>query len=543
MAGVFYKMSLQYIKYGAYYIIALAYSRIQPAGRYMPFRITLTQIRAYFLLRKSKIFDRQWYLQRYPDVADSNIDPICHFVLHGFCEGRVPNQSLEKYIRNGAANAQNISYTKYAEVARILYQENRGHLKNFDDDLVASGLKYFEKLPLFNKTDYFDLNQELMRVPGLNASKHAFLYGISEGRAIFNKKCVAKQLGIYSKCVKATQKQSDYVNANRNCFSVVYNETGNLFLMEFAECIAYDLRDAGHDVALLTENDDPSKITENNIIIAPHEFFFLGKWADVVNNRLLRHSVVLNTEQPQTLWFERAVPYTMMSRGVIDISPQVAAIYAATGFPSVHCDLSGPEVRDVLPQDEDAFFRVLPKRAKAIGNRTSRIEDRAIDVSFFGAISEHRDRFFSKTARFFSDYKCIFYCRRSPLPLTHQKGVNMLNAARHVGFHSKIVLNIHRDEFGFFEWHRMVRLGIETGAIVVSEPCLAHPYFQPNQHYFEESGRHIQNLVEWLLRSRDGQDEAETVRHNALELVDQRRGSQSAGRTIANFVCSRTSKL
>src|ERR1700686_3993530 len=80
-------MSLQYIKYGAYYIIALAYNRIRPAGRYMPFRITLTQLRAYFLLRKWKIFDHQWYIQRYPDVSDSNIDPICHFVRTDFTKG------------------------------------------------------------------------------------------------------------------------------------------------------------------------------------------------------------------------------------------------------------------------------------------------------------------------------------------------------------------------------------------------------------------------------------------------------------------------
>jgi hypothetical protein len=147
-------MSLQYIKYGAYYIIALAYNRIRPAGRYMPFRITLTQLRAYFLLRKWKIFDHQWYIQRYPDVAGFKYRSYMPFCTHGFYEGRVPNQSFEEYKRNGAANAQNISYTKYTEVARILGQENKGHLKDFDNDLVASGLKYFEKFPLFNETDY-----------------------------------------------------------------------------------------------------------------------------------------------------------------------------------------------------------------------------------------------------------------------------------------------------------------------------------------------------------------------------------------------------
>ena len=33
------------------------------------------------------------------------------------------------------------------------------------------------------------------------------------------------------------------------------------------------------------------------------------------------------------------------------------------------------------------------------------------------------------------------------------------------------MLNLHRDEFSYFEWHRVMMMGIEQGALVLSEPC------------------------------------------------------------------------
>lgn len=539
------------------YLFAVAFNRLSSTGRYMPLWLSSKQLKAYFLLKECGLFDRQWYLENYPDVEASKSDPLCHFVEHGIYEGRVPNQFIHKYIErdaspNSLVPAQTtMKYKRYLDAVRGLVRDedqvsetaiatigDKGLLRHFDDDLVLAGLKRFEKFPLFSERDYLELNLTLKTAPGLNLARHAFTYGLSEGRAIFNRRSIAKKLAIYSYLSKDTKVFLAPKNNNSEHFSVVYNETGNLFLKEIAECIAFDLRAAGHGVVLLTEKDDVGEALDKNIIIAPHEFFFLGEGSNWVRNKILRKSIVFNTEQPQTVWFDRAVPFTMMSRGVMDLCPSVAALYAASGLPAIHCDFSGPELTDDLPNHKDAFYRALPKGAKVVGVRESALKDRAIDISFFGGISEHRDRFFTMTARFFSDYKCIFYCRRSTLPLASEKNVDMLKAARHVGFHSKIILNIHRDEFGYFESHRIVRLGMEAGAVVVSEPCLDHPYFKPNQHYFQESGRHIQNLIEWLLKSGEGQVEAETVRRNAFELIDHRRASRIAGHTIASFVCN-----
>jgi len=38
------------------------------------------------VIKAYELFDEAWYLRQYPDVAHARIDPITHFVLHGFKE-------------------------------------------------------------------------------------------------------------------------------------------------------------------------------------------------------------------------------------------------------------------------------------------------------------------------------------------------------------------------------------------------------------------------------------------------------------------------
>lgn len=41
-------------------------------------------------LRRSHLFDREWYLDRYPDVRSRGMDPVGHYLKHGSAEGRDP---------------------------------------------------------------------------------------------------------------------------------------------------------------------------------------------------------------------------------------------------------------------------------------------------------------------------------------------------------------------------------------------------------------------------------------------------------------------
>jgi len=44
----------------------------------------------YKLISRSKYFDKKWYLNRYPDIAKAKIDPVEHYITHGWHEGRNP---------------------------------------------------------------------------------------------------------------------------------------------------------------------------------------------------------------------------------------------------------------------------------------------------------------------------------------------------------------------------------------------------------------------------------------------------------------------
>ena len=45
----------------------------------------------------SRFFSRQWYLSRYPDVAESGMDPALHYVLHGGAERRSPGPDFDAH--------------------------------------------------------------------------------------------------------------------------------------------------------------------------------------------------------------------------------------------------------------------------------------------------------------------------------------------------------------------------------------------------------------------------------------------------------------
>ncbi len=57
------------------------------------------------VINKSGFFNKEWYKQQYPDVANSKIDPALHYVLHGAQEGRDPSNKFStlSYLNNNNA--------------------------------------------------------------------------------------------------------------------------------------------------------------------------------------------------------------------------------------------------------------------------------------------------------------------------------------------------------------------------------------------------------------------------------------------------------
>lgn len=62
----------------------------------------------YWIIKWSGLFDPVYYLKQYPDVRQADVDPLEHFVLHGWKEGRNPNEwfNTREYLEKNPDVAQ-----------------------------------------------------------------------------------------------------------------------------------------------------------------------------------------------------------------------------------------------------------------------------------------------------------------------------------------------------------------------------------------------------------------------------------------------------
>jgi 2-polyprenyl-3-methyl-5-hydroxy-6-metoxy-1,4-benzoquinol methylase len=58
-------------------------------------RISADHVNRISIVERSGLFDRDWYLKQYPDVASTGLDPLRHFVERGSAEGRSPGPGFD----------------------------------------------------------------------------------------------------------------------------------------------------------------------------------------------------------------------------------------------------------------------------------------------------------------------------------------------------------------------------------------------------------------------------------------------------------------
>ena len=419
---------------------------------------------------------------------------------------------------------------------------------------LAGAVTRLKRLEVFDAADYLRRNPDVEQA-GSDPYQHFVQSGALEGRGRIDPEDLARLMGslvLFDNAVRAIPNDLEGMPdlarlvADVPQVGIFVSSEGNVFMNELAEDLAEDLRSVGVSVDVLDEHaaiDDRPPIC---LFIAPHEFFVLGRGTQWIRDDVLSQGFVFGTEQLQTTWFNTALPFTLMARGMLDICSQTADLFARTHMAALHV-LPGAQLRPHPLADRDRahpLFGVLPAVAQAPSDPSRPFAERPIDIAFFGTSSPRRDQFFARHAGFFADYETFNYCRRpgrGPIRSESEDGV-LTRLAGHVCGHSKIALNIHREEFGYFEWHRMVRLGMCTGALVVSDPCLPHPRFVANEHYLQENARQIPNLLEWLLRTEDGGREAERIRANVNRLITTTYATSRAAAEILRFLSRHRSR-
>jgi hypothetical protein len=182
------------------------------------------------------------------------------------------------------------------------------------------------------------------------------------------------------------------------------------------------------------------------------------------------------------------------------------------------------------------LVRGLSRAAKSYDPSDDRWIDRPIDLFFIATSSPERDETLARLSPFLAARPTCVYYVSNARPLAAELNDTRPQVTAFVARRSKIVLNLHRDEANYFEWHRMILHGVWHRALVISAPCLSHPLFKPGVHYLEEEPRGIPSLVKWLVETREGRLTAERVRNEAFATLVERNTSQRSSLGLAGFI-------
>lgn len=132
------------------------------------------------LIRFSGLFDPQWYLESYTDVAASGMDPLLHYARYGAAEGRKPNATFDvrRYRRLFADVPAEKVLVDYL-VRRCFNRRVRYFASNRYDsfDLRES----IENSSHWNSHAYLTQNPDVLAA-GCDPLDHFINFGIREGR-------------------------------------------------------------------------------------------------------------------------------------------------------------------------------------------------------------------------------------------------------------------------------------------------------------------------------------------------------------------------
>jgi hypothetical protein len=490
----------------------------------------------------SSVWRSSWPIRRLltglPDPARRYLRAAVRMALRAvtFHINKRPVEHLQTGALDGIENAQVLDLSDV-------------HLRGVDQTTIGEAtielaIERLHSFAAFSAADYVARNLDVQSAH-IDPYRHAICHGLSEGRKLCRSQELARLLGELHR-PQASSRASEVspepaaVATRLGPVAVFANTRGNVFMRDIAANLVADLLDLGVAAELRDEHSSIEARPRVAIYVAPHEFFTLGRGKQWVREDVLCSGFMFSTEQLQTSWFAMSLPFILMSRGVIDLCYQNVKLLNETRIPALHLFPSSRPSGTVLTDAdrEHSLYRVLPSAAKVDAHCDTPFNDRPIDVAFFGTESPRRHKFFARHAALFADFENFIYSR--PLANGTMNAIGAEGAlpriAAHVSRHAKITLNIHRDEFGYFEWHRMVELGMARGSVVVSDPCLPQPLFRPGTHYFEETTGNIPNLIEWLLRSPEGRKEAERVRSNAISTVVKSLTSRQAAIQLATFL-------
>lgn len=298
-----------------------------------------------------------------------------------------------------------------------------------------------------------------------------------------------------------------------------YHSKGNFFFKEISQHIANAAIEAGFDAKLIDEKEF-KELKKNKdthcFFVAPQEFFFLGR-----KDNLHRHAksfipnvTYLLAEQPQTVFFLSQLEYVFDDAHIVDMNFHASAYLQSLGVKCHYLPLGWSES---LESDRTRHFGKsatgmhIPQQAYLVDGTNTAL-NRPIDAVFVGNGCERRQSFFASYAAQLSNFDMAVFMPDWKVPHA-SGGLATLDANDSIALcqRSKIFLNIHRDNFEYFEWHRICMIGFLSGSLVLTEPVFKVPEFRSGVHYLECTLEQMPEKIDWLLNTEEGREQLSQI--------------------------------
>ncbi len=144
-------------------------------------------LREYYLIKKSGLFDKQYYLNNNPDVLKADIDPLLHFLRFGWKEGRNPSKDID--LRNFLENEKGLFDVKTGHLSTLLKILKSIRNPNMRNSLHINGVANIEPEIIINnfnalQTEYINrsnMRENLKKSINLSSNKaKVFCIGLNK---------------------------------------------------------------------------------------------------------------------------------------------------------------------------------------------------------------------------------------------------------------------------------------------------------------------------------------------------------------------------
>lgn len=252
----------------------------------------------------------------------------------------------------------------------------------------------------------------------------------------------------------------------------------NVFFAELLDALADALRDHGVEVERAIDFF-PEPRAGLAYVFVPHELLPLLMEDAHPDARRLARSVTICTEQPGTHWFEEAAQVAERAARAVDINRVGVAALRKRGVDARFLQLGYTPLWDrwggapdsPRPVDVALLAGATPRRLEALARCAPQLAGLRTELRLPEALVPHR----AGSEQFLSGARKWELLARS-----------------------KLLLNVHRGELGYFEWQRAVE-AICNGCVLLSEHSLGFEPLIPGEHFFSVSRESLDVALEALV--------------------------------------------